>query len=146
MIKSSFLKTIKCAKNLVPSAIDEFPLLFIAASFIKGTSKFYGINELRHKESDRIKSIEIGLNQIGIKTKSTLDSLTIFGNPNIKINKILKIYPNNDHRIAIAFFCLGQLLEGKVKISNFQTINTSFSKFLITMKKIGATFEIKKKN
>ena len=46
----------------------------------------------------------------------------------------------------MAFFCLGQLLNGKVRINNFQTVNTSFAKFLFTMKKIGATFEIKKQN
>jgi 3-phosphoshikimate 1-carboxyvinyltransferase len=146
IIKSSSLKPIKCSKDLVPYAIDEFPLLFIAASITKGISKFSGIGELRHKESDRIKSIEFGLNQIGIKTKSTKDSLTIFGNPNIKIRKKLKIFSEGDHRIAMAFFCLAQLLNGKVEIENFQTVNTSFPKFLLTMKKIGATFEIKKKS
>ena len=144
IIKSSSLKSIKCPEALVPSTIDEFPLLFIVASLVKGVSKFNGIGELRHKESDRIKSIEIGLNQIGIKTKSTMSSLTIFGNPNIKINKTLTIFPEKDHRIAMAFFCLGQLLNGKVRINNFQTVNTSSKKFLYTMKKIGANFEIKK--
>ena len=143
IIQSSSLKSIKCPKNLVPSAIDEFPLLFIVASLTKGVSRFSGISELRHKESDRIKSIESGLNQIGIKTKSTKDSLTIYGNPNIKVNKTLIISPEKDHRIAMAFFCLGQLLEGRIKINNFQTINTSFKKFLFIMKKIGANFEIK---
>jgi len=146
VIKNSILKSINCPKNLVPSAIDEFPLLFIASALLKGASKFVGIGELRHKESDRIKSVEIGLNKIGIKTKSTIDSLTIFGNPNIKIKKTITISPGEDHRIAMAFFCLGQLLNGKVKINNFQTVNTSFAKFLYVMKKIGATFEIKKQN
>jgi len=146
IVKSSYLKPIKCPKHLVPYAIDEFPLLFVAASIVKGTSKFYGIGELRHKESDRIKGIEKGLNQIGIKTKSNKNSLTIFGNPNIKIKKILKIYPKDDHRIAMAFFCLAQLLNGKVEIMDFQMVNTSFPKFLFTMKKIGANFEIKKKS
>ena len=73
-----------------------------------------------------------------------MNSLTIFGNPDIKINKTLIISPEKDHRIAMAFFCLAQLLNGKVKIKNFQTVNTSFKKFLFTMKKIGANFEIKK--
>jgi len=146
IIKSSSLKSIKCSKKLVPFAIDEFPLLFIAASLTKGVSKFSGINELRHKESDRIKNIEIGLNKLGIRTKSTSDSLTIFGNSKAKISKTLTIYSNNDHRIAMAFFCLGQLLNSNVKIKNFETVNTSFSKFLVTMKKIGASFEIKKNN
>jgi len=146
IIKSSYLKSIKCPKNLVPSAIDEFPLLFIAASITKGVSQFDGISELRHKESDRIKSIQSGLRKIGIKTKSTKNSLKIIGNPKIKIKKTLKISAKEDHRVAMAFFCLGQLLNGKVKIDNFDTINTSFPKFLFTMKKIGANFEIKKKN
>ena len=143
-VKSSSLKSIICPKNLVPSAIDEFPLLFIIASITKGVSKFSGIGELRHKESDRIKNIEVGLKQIGIKTQSTKDSIKIFGNPKVKINKTLKIFSKNDHRIAMSFFCLGQLLDGSIKINNFETVNTSFNKFLIIMKKIGANFEIKK--
>ena len=145
IVKTSILKSITCPKNLIPLAIDEFPILFIAAAVTNGISKFNNINELRNKESDRIKSMEVGLNKIGIKTKSTKDSLVIFGKPNLKFNKILKIYPHEDHRIAMAFFCLGQLLGIKIEINNFQTVNTSFAKFLPIMKKIGASFEIKKK-
>ena len=144
LVKSSILKPINCPKKLVPSAIDEFPLLFIISSLIKGVTKFSGISELRHKESDRIKTMEIGLNEIGIKTKSTSSSLKIFGNPNLELNKILNIYPKKDHRIAMSFFCLAQLINGNIKINNFETVNTSFSKFLVTMKKIGADYEIKK--
>ena len=135
---------IKCPKELVPSAIDEFPLLFITASIINGVSKFNGIKELRLKESDRIKNAEFVLNKIGIRTQSTVDSLKIFGNPNIQIRKKLEIFPKGDHRIAMAFFCLGQILGGRMQINNFQTVNTSFSKFLLIMKKIGAKYEIKK--
>jgi len=143
-IKSSLLKPIYCPKNLVPSSIDEFPLLFITSSILNGVSKFSGIGELRHKESDRIRSIEIGLKQIGIKTKSTKDSLKIIGNPKIKVKKNLTIFPKNDHRVAMSFFCLGQLIGGNIKINNFETVNTSFNKFLSIMKKIGAKYEIKK--
>ena len=143
-VKSSSLKPINCPKELVPFAIDEFPLLFIVASITKGVTNFSGIEELRHKEQDRIKGMEIGLNQIGIKTKSAIGSLKIFGNPNIRMNKTLRIFSKNDHRIAMAFFCLGQLLKGNVLINNFETVNTSFPKFLFTMKKIGAKYEIKK--
>ena len=144
VIKYSNLKNIKCHKKIVPLAIDEFPILFVIASVVKGVSKFYGINELRYKESDRIKAMETGLNKIGIKTKSTKDSLIIFGNPDIKIKKTLKIFSKKDHRIAMAFFCLAQLVKGNVEISNFETVNTSFSKFLVIMKKIGAKYEAKK--
>ena len=119
--------------------------MFILASLIKGVSKFSNIGELRNKESDRIKSMEEGLNAIGIKTKSTKDSLKIFGNPKIKTKKILKIFSKNDHRIAMAFFCLGQLTGIKIIINNFETVQTSLPQFLFLMRKIGAKFEAKKK-
>jgi 3-phosphoshikimate 1-carboxyvinyltransferase len=62
------------------------------------------------------------------------------------IKKTLKIDPKSDHRIAMSFFCLGLLIKGKIKILNFNTVNTSFPKFLVLMKnKIGAKFEVKKK-
>ena len=105
------------------------------ARLIKGTSKFSDIGELRNKESDRIKSMELGLNKIGIKTKSKSDSIKIFGNPKIKIEKKLIISPKHDHRVAMSFFCLGQILGGKVNIHNFEVVNTSFPNFLTLMKK-----------
>jgi len=144
VVKSSILKPINCPKKLVPYAIDEFPLLFAIASVIKGISKFSGIEELRNKESDRIKSMQEGLDRIGIKTKAGLNSLKVYGNPNIKIKGTLKIFSKKDHRIAMAFFCLSQVLQGRVLIYNFETVNTSFAKFLTTMKKIGAKYDIKK--
>ena len=120
------------------------PILFILASQIKGVSTFSNIQALREKESDRIENIENGLNKIGIKTKSTKNSLKIFGDPSVKMKKALEIHPKNDHRIAMSFAILGLLLGKKIKIRNFETVNTSFSKFLFTMKKIGAKYEVKK--
>ena len=146
IVKSSNLKSINFPKHIITSTIDEFPILFIIASQIKGVSTFLNIGELRKKESDRIKNIEFGLKKFGIKTVSTKNSLKIFGNPNIKIKKTLEIFPENDHRIAMSFFCLSQILGGRVKINNFETVDTSFPNFLTLMKKkIGAHFEIKKK-
>ena len=146
IVKSSHLKSINFPEKAVSSTIDELPILFIIASQIKGVSTFSNIEELRKKESDRIKNIEIGLKKIGIKTISTKNSLKIYGNPNIKIKKTLEIFPENDHRIAMSFFCLGQILGGKINIHNFEVVNTSFPNFLTLMKKkIGAQFEIKKK-
>ena len=110
----------------------------------KGLSKFTGINELRHKESDRIKNMEKGFNKIGIKTRSTKDSLEIYGNPNIKIKKELNIFSNGDHRVAMSWTILGLLLGGKLKIHNFETVNTSFPNFIKLIKNIGGKIEIKK--
>ena len=87
IIKSSILKPVNCPKELVPFLIDEFCILFVIAALTKGLSKFNGINELRHKESDRIKNMEKGFNKIGIKTKSHKDSMEIYGNPKIENQK-----------------------------------------------------------
>jgi len=144
VIKSSKLKPINCPKEIVPNLIDEFPILFVLAALTKGVSKFTGIESLREKESDRIKSIEVVLNKIGIKTKSTINSLKIFGNPNIKTKKLINVYPKHDHRIAMSSTILGLLLGVKLKISNFQTTNTSFPGFISVIKYLGGRIEIKK--
>jgi len=145
IVKSSSLKPAKCPRKIVPFLIDEFCILFVMSSLIKGVSKFTGINELRHKESDRIKSMETGLNKIGIKTISTKDSLKIYGNPNIKINKKLNFFSHGDHRVAMSWFILGLLVGGKFTIHNFETVKTSFPNFLSLIKNIGGKFEVKKK-
>ena len=144
-VSSSNLKPVICPKELVPSLIDEFCILFVIGAMTKGISKFTGINELRHKESDRIKSMENGFKKIGIKTISTKDSLKIYGNPNIKIKKEINIFSNGDHRIAMSWAILGLLLGVKLKIHNFETVNTSFPNFIKLIKKIGGQIEIKKK-
>ena len=144
IIKSSILKPVVCPKELGPFLIDEFCILFVIAALTKGLSKFTGINELRHKESDRIKNMEKGFNKIGIRTKSTKDSLKIYGNPNIKIKKELNIFSNGDHRIAMSWAVLGLLLGGKLKIHNFETVNTSFPNFIKLIKNIGGKIEIEK--
>ena len=63
---------------------------------------------------------------------------------NFSFKKTLTVFSKQDHRIAMSFFCLGQLLNNNVRIYNFETVNTSFSKFLIIMKKIGAKFNVQK--
>jgi len=145
IVKSSSLKPTECPKEMVPFLIDEFCILFIIAALIKGVSKFTGINELKHKESDRIRSMEIGLNKIGIKTKSTNNSLKIYGNPNIKIHEKLNFFSYGDHRVAMSWSILGLLIGGKFQIHNFETVKTSFPNFLSLINNIGGKVEIKKK-
>ena len=143
-IKTSKLKPLNCPKEVVPYLIDELPILFIIAAVLKGVSKFSGIGELRHKESDRIKTMEDALNKVGIKTKSTFDTLKIFGNPNIKLKKILKVNPRGDHRIAMSWTIFGLLVNAKVKINNFETVKTSFPNFINLIRSIGGKVEVKK--
>ena len=143
IVKSSKLKPINFPKKEVVSTLDEIPILMTIASLIPAISTFNHIGIIRGKESDRIKNMEIGLNKIGIKTKSTNDSLEIYGNPNIKFKKKLDIFSNDDHRIAMSWAIFGLLTGGNVEIHNFDTVNTSFPNFLSLIKSIGGKIEIK---
>jgi len=142
--KNSSLKPINCPKELIPSLIDELPIFFIIAALTKGTSKFQGINEVTKKESNRIEEISKILNQIGIKCKSTNDSMTIYGNDKLKIhNKTIFVKTKGDHRICMSSVILSLVTGIKTEIKNFETVNTSFPNFLQLIKNLGGKIEIR---
>jgi 3-phosphoshikimate 1-carboxyvinyltransferase len=131
--KSSNLKATTVPEKMAPRLIDEYPVLFIAACFAKGTSNFKGIEELRVKESDRIKSMEDGLKPLGVKVSSTKSSVKITGTNSFKLNKKIKIDAKGDHRIAMSFYILSQVLNKSFKIKDFNYVKTSFPSFTKTI-------------
>ena len=131
--KSSNLKATTVPEKMAPRLIDEYPILFIAACFAKGTSIFNGIEELRVKESDRIKSMEDGLKPLSIKISSTKSSVKITGTNSFKLNKKIKIDAKGDHRIAMSFYVLSQVLNKSFKIKDFNYVKTSFPSFTKTI-------------
>ena len=134
--KSSNLKATTVPEKMAPRLIDEYPILFIAACFAKGSSKFKGIEELRVKESDRIKSMENGLKPLGVKISSTKSSVKITGTNSFKLNKKIKIDAKGDHRIAMSFYVLSQVLNKSFKIKDFNYVKTSFPSFTKTINKL----------
>ncbi len=132
-VQSSNLKATTVTEKMAPRLIDEYPILFIAACFAKGTSNFKGIEELRVKESDRIKSMEDGLKPLGVKITSTKSSVKITGVKSFKLNKKIKIDAKGDHRIAMSFYVLSQVLNKSFKIKDFNYIKTSFPSFTKTI-------------
>ncbi len=133
-VKYSKLKSINISGEIIPSLIDELPILFIACSVASGVSKISGIEELRHKESDRIKAMENGLSAVGIKVSSTQDSIEITG------GKIMggKIDSYDDHRIAMSFAIAGLISETSLTIMNTRNIATSFPNFITLLKDLGS--------
>ena len=88
VIKSSKnLKSINCPTKMNSRAIDELIIIFLVCAKAKGISYFKNIQELRHKESDRLKLSANFLKMIGIKVEETPDTLKIYGNPNLELNK-----------------------------------------------------------
>ena len=134
--KSSNLKAAVVPEKMAPRLIDEYPILFIAACFAKGTSQFKGIEELRVKESDRIQSMELGLKPLGVKISSTKNSVKINGTNSFKLNKKIKIDAKGDHRIAMSFYILSQVLNKPFKIKDFNYVKTSFPSFTKTINKL----------
>lgn len=125
-VQSSPLKGIEIPLEYVPSAIDEFPVIMIAAACASGTTLLHGAAELRVKESDRIRAITEGLQAIGITAVAHDDGMEVTGG---------SIYGGSvnsytDHRIAMAFIMAGLVSKQPVVVHDCANINTSFPGFV----------------
>merc|ERR1711991_342840 len=140
-VKYSKLKGIVVPEKRVPSMIDEFPIFCIVSCFAEGETVMTGIEDLRNKESDRIKEMVQNLNKCGFSIKSTSNSISIIGNKKVTPEKEIVIDSKFDHRIAMSFLCLGLLMENGVKVKNAETINSSFPSFYDIMKSLGANLK-----
>ena len=128
---SKKLKAINCPAKLNSGAIDEFLVIFLVAAKASGVSYFKDISELNQKESPRLKWGAKILNEMGIRTITTDNSIKIFGNPNLKINK--KIVIKNflkDHRVFMTSVIAALVFGGTWNIHDKDSIKTSFPKFL----------------
>ena len=125
------LKSINCPSNLNSSAIDEFLIIFLVAAKAKGISFFKGLSELNQKESPRLIWGAKILNMMGVKTITTKDSIKIFGNPDLKVNKkiIIKNYLK-DHRVFMSSVIAAISFGGHWNIHDKDSIKTSFPSFL----------------
>jgi 3-phosphoshikimate 1-carboxyvinyltransferase len=131
IISSKKLKAINCPHKLNSGAIDEFLIIFLVAAKARGVSYFKNIGELNQKESPRLKWGAKILNKIGIKTITTDNSIKIFGNPNLKINKkiVIKDYLK-DHRVFMTSVITALVFGGTWIIHDKDSIKTSFPTFL----------------
>ena len=138
LIKSANnLKAINCPTKLNSSAIDEFLIIFLVAAKAKGNSYFKDISELNQKESPRLNLGSKILNMMGVKTKLTKDSIKIYGQPKLEIQK--KIVIKNflkDHRIFMMSTIAALTFGGHWTIHDSDSIKTSFPSFLEIIKKI----------
>ena len=134
-VTSSKLKGIKIPENLVPLAIDEFPVLFIAASCAEGETVLTGAKELRVKESDRIQVMADGLNSLGIKNNVLEDGIRILGGEFTKQNSSIKSH--HDHRISMAFAIASVRSKFDIEIEGVDNVKTSFPNFIELANSIG---------
>lgn len=131
------LKGIDVPEDRVPSMIDEFPILAVAAACADGTTRMTGLAELRVKESDRLLMMAEGLKACGVDLEMGEDSLTIHGSAKgckggVQVKTAL------DHRIAMSFLVLGMVAQEPIEVDDAAPIKTSFPNFIELMNDLGA--------
>ncbi|MCI5049467.1 MAG: 3-phosphoshikimate 1-carboxyvinyltransferase [Rickettsiales bacterium] len=136
-VKCSSLKAVELDSDIVPSMIDEFPILAVAAAYAEGTSRFKGLAELRVKESDRLSAIQQGLEVCGVNATIEGDDLIIEGCAG-NIPGGGTVTTHFDHRIAMSFLVLGLVSQKPVIVDDATAINTSFPNFMELMNNAGA--------
>ena len=137
-VSSSQLKSCKVEASLIPNLIDELPILFIASIFATGDSEFFGVEELRHKESDRLLAMQSGLKNIEIETIYNSGKLTIEGKGSDYLIDSGTVDSFEDHRIAMAFIIAGLRSKKNLVIENTDCIKTSFPEFSYLLDSLGA--------
>ena len=136
------LKGIDVPAARVPSMIDEFPILAVAASCAEGTTTMTGLEELRVKESDRLLMMYQGLKSCGVNLEMGEDWLTIHGHGKPPKGGA-EVETALDHRIAMSFMVLGMATSEAVTIDDVAPIKTSFPNFIDLMKGLGGSFMAK---
>jgi len=138
-VRSADLKGIEIPNELVPLAIDEFPVLFIAASCAEGETLLTGAKELRVKESDRIQVMADGLKILGIKTEVLDDGIHIQGGQFSKPSAPIKSH--HDHRVSMSFVVASAACNFDIKIEGVDNVKTSFPNFVELANTIGANIK-----
>ncbi len=131
------LKSINCPSKFNSGAIDEFLIIFLVAAKANGVSYFKNLDELNQKESPRLKWGEYILNQMGVKTVCTNDTLKIHGNPELDLNKKITIKNYlKDHRVFMTSVIAALSFGGEWFIHDKDSIKTSFPDFLRILKQL----------
>ena len=138
-VRYSKLVSVNLNKSISARLIDEYPILFVAACFALGSSKFSGLEELKFKESDRLISMSKALKLAGVDLEVGKDSMYIKGNNSQKGGCLVDTF--SDHRIAMSMLIFGLVSREPVIVDDIRMIDTSFPGFRNIMKKIGAKIE-----
>ncbi|MBF0145825.1 MAG: 3-phosphoshikimate 1-carboxyvinyltransferase [Magnetococcales bacterium] len=130
------LRGISVPPEVVPRAIDEFPIFFVAASLARGRTVVAGAGELRHKESDRLHAMAVGLRLLGARVEEADDGLIIEGRPD-GLDGGVTVDSMTDHRVAMSLTVAALRCRKGVRILRTANIATSFPDFVQRMQGLG---------
>ena len=126
-VKSSPLKATVIEGDIIPKLIDEIPVIAVAAAMAEGTTIIKDAQELKVKESNRIKTTAEELSKFGVDIKETDDGLIINGPTNFKGGSVIETY--NDHRIAMSAAIAALLSDSVTVINGSECVDISFPTF-----------------
>ena len=126
------LRSIEIAGDIIPSLIDEFPVLCVAAASAEGTTVIRGAEELRVKESDRIKAMASELVKMGVEIEEYPDGLSIRGNRRLRG---AEVESHGDHRIAMSMAVAALAADGKTIVNGASAVDISFPGFFDIVKR-----------
>lgn len=135
VVRSSDLRAIDLGPADVAAAIDEIPILCLAASQASGTTVIRGAGELRHKESDRIAGTTEGLRALGVRVDVEGDDLTIHGGARLNGTVTDSL---DDHRLAMTFAIAGLLADGETSVRRPESAAISYPGFFAELERVGA--------
>ena len=142
IIKKSILKGVELSGDIIPNIIDEIPIISIAAAFAEGETIIRDAEELRVKESDRLKAVSDGFTRLGIAHKNFEDGMSIMGSPSfLLLDQSTSIESHEDHRIAMSFLIAGLKCSKPIIVKNCKNIFTSFPDFIELISSIGYKLE-----
>ena len=123
---SSSIKAVEVEPEIIPSIIDEIPILAVVAAFSSGVTVFKNVEELKYKECDRLGAIIHNLQAFGIKAYENNNNLYVEGG---KVKKMSQITTFGDHRIAMAFTILSLAAFKKYDLDNAKCVDISLPNF-----------------
>lgn len=128
LVKHSGLRPVEIGGSIIPSLIDEIPVLAIAMAMADGISVVRDASELRAKESDRISMITSTLGLMGVKTEESEDGFMVYGQGGLPGGN--RVSSGGDHRIAMASAIAGLVSDMPVYIEGFDCVGISYPAFL----------------
>ena len=121
------IKPFKIEGDIIPRLIDELPVIAVLASQAEGETIVRNAEDLRNKESDRIKCLVNELTKIGVNIEETRDGFIVRGKKELSGGAELESY--HDHRLAMSFYIAGLVCKNEIAINGFEWTNISFPEF-----------------
>ncbi len=133
LVRSSRLKGTNISGSVVPRAIDEFPVICVAAARAEGVTTIRDARELRVKETDRITAMAVNLKKLGITVTETEDGMDIAGSEQLLGAAVDSC---GDHRIAMSMAIAALVASSAITVSDIDCVATSFPTFFPLLEKV----------